>query len=170
MASFLSTRSCIGSKSAFQVSRVAPRCPVIARVPLTVTCAYGTTAKVGGGKRWEHTPVNSNGKPIKVDMHIKKGDTVQIIAGKDKGTVGTVVKVVTATGKCVVEGVNFKTKHVKPRTDNEKGSIKKSEYPIHHSNVMLYSKEKGVRSRVGHKVTEEGKKVRYLIKTGEVLA
>ena len=66
---------------------------------------------------------------------------------------------VTSTGKCVVEGVNIKTKHIAPRTEKEVGSIKKSEYPIHHSNVMLYSKEKGVRSRVGSKVTEEGKKV-----------
>ena len=65
----------------------------------------------------------------------------------------------TTTGKCVVEGVNIKTKHIAPRTENETGSIKKAEYPIHHSNVMLYSKEKGVRSRVGHKVTEDGTKV-----------
>jgi len=66
---------------------------------------------------------------------------------------------VTNTGKCVVEGVNIKTKHIAPRTENETGSIKKAEYPIHHSNVMLYSKEKGVRSRVGHKISEEGEKV-----------
>ena len=55
--------------------------------------------------------------------------------------------------------MNIKTKHIAPRTENETGSIKKAEYPIHHSNVMLYSKEKGVRSRVGHKISEEGEKV-----------
>ncbi|GAX83711.1 hypothetical protein CEUSTIGMA_g11136.t1 [Chlamydomonas eustigma] len=170
MASMLMSSRGLSASAAFKSSSIAPRPSIIARIPLTVTCAYGTTPKVGGGKRWEHTPVNSNGKPMKVGMHIKKGDTVQVIAGKDKGTVGTVVKVVTATGKCIVEGVNIKTKHVAPRTENEKGSIKKSEYPIHHSNVMLYSKEKGIRSRVGHKTTEEGKKVRYLLKTGEILA
>ena len=82
-----------------------------------------------------------------------------MIAGKDKGTVGTITRVLTTTGKCVVEGVNIKTKHIAPRTENETGSIKKAEYPIHHSNVMLYSKEKGVRSRVGHKVSEDGTKV-----------
>ncbi len=70
------------------------------------------------------------------------------------------MKVVTATGKCVIEGVNIKTKHIAPRTESEKGSIKKSEYPIHHSNVMLYSKEKAIASRVGFKMNEEGQKVR----------
>ncbi len=90
----------------------------------------------------------------------------QVIAGADKGIVGTIIKVVTATGKCVVEGVNIRTKHIAPRTDSEKGSIKKSEYPIHHSNVMLYSKEKGVASRVGYKVDAEGKKVRGRVMRG----
>ena len=85
---------------------------------------------------------------------------IQVIAGKDKGTIGTITRVLTTTGKCVVEGVNIKTKHIAPRTENETGSIKKSEYPIHHSNVMLYSKEKGVRSRVGHKMAEDGTKVK----------
>lgn len=85
---------------------------------------------------------------------------VQIIAGKDKGTVGTIIKVVTRTGKVSVDGVNIRTKHISPRTENEVGQIKKSEYPIHHSNVMLYSKEQGVRSRVGYKVDKAtGKKV-----------
>ncbi len=59
-------------------------------------------------------------------------------------------------------------KNVKPRKEGEQGQQKKLEFPIHHSNVMLYSKEKGVRSRVGHKVVD-GKKVRFLVKTGEVL-
>mmetsp|Transcript_1602 Transcript_1602/g.3602 ORF Transcript_1602/g.3602 Transcript_1602/m.3602 type:complete len:170 (-) Transcript_1602:561-1070(-) len=168
MASLLLS-SRIGVSAAFGSSRLAPRPIVPARAPLTVTCAYGTTPKIGGGKKWKHTPLTPNGKPEKVKMHIKKGDTVQIVAGKDKGKVGTVVRVLTTTGKCVVEGVNIKTKHIAPRAENEAGQIKKSEYPIHHSNVMLYSKEKGVRSRVGHKVQEDGKKVRYLVKTGEVL-
>lgn len=85
---------------------------------------------------------------------------MQVIAGKDKGVIGTITRVVTSNGKVVVEGVNIRTKHIAPRSQEETGQIKKQEYPIHHSNVMLYSKEKGVRSRVSHKVTEEGKKVR----------
>eukprot|EP00955_Chlamydomonas_euryale_P042936 352454-Chlamydomonas_euryale.AAC.16 len=88
----------------------------------------------------------------------------QIIAGKDKGTVGTIIKVVTSTGKVSVEGVNIRTKHIAPRTENEVGQIKKSEYPIHHSNVQLYSKEKQVASRVGYKVVD-GKKVRMNVYT-----
>ena len=64
--------------SAFGGSRVGLRSSVAARAPLSVTCAYGTTPKVGGGKRWKHTEVNVNGNPVKVEMHIKKGDTVQV--------------------------------------------------------------------------------------------
>jgi large subunit ribosomal protein L24 len=60
-------------------------------------------------------------------------------------------------------------KHIAPRSENEKGEIRKRESPVHHSNVMLYSTAQQVRSRVGYKFNEEGKKVRYLIKTGEVL-
>ncbi len=82
----------------------------------------------------------------------------QVIAGADKGKVGTITKVDTQKGKIVVEGVNIRTKHIAPRAENETGQIKKSEYPIHHSNVMCYSKEKNVRSRVGYKL-DNGKKV-----------
>jgi large subunit ribosomal protein L24 len=64
--------------------------------------------------------------------------------------------------------VNKKIKAIPPRSENEKGQLKEQEYPLHHSNVQHFSKDKNVRSRVGHKVVE-GKKVRYLIKTGELL-
>jgi large subunit ribosomal protein L24 len=59
---------------------------------------------------------------------------VQIIAGHDKGKVGTITKVLTTTGEVVVEGVNIKTKHVAPKVENEAGQIKKYEFPVHHSN------------------------------------
>lgn len=94
--------------------------------------------------------------------------TLQVIAGKDKGKTGTVVKSLPKFGTIIVEGVNVKTKHVAPRGENEKGQIKQQEYPFHHSNVQHYSKDKQVRSRVGHKEVD-GRKVRYLIKTGEIL-
>ena len=58
----------------------------------------------------------------------------QIIAGHDKGKVGTITKVLTTTGEVVVEGVNIKTKHVAPKVENEAGQIKKYEFPVHHSN------------------------------------
>ncbi len=93
---------------------------------------------------------------------------LQVIAGKDKGAKGTVIKSLPKFGTIIVEGVNIKTKHVPPRSENEKGQIKKQEYPIEHSNVQHFSKEKQVRSRVGKKEVD-GRKVRYLIKTGEII-
>lgn len=81
-----------------------------------------------------------------------------MIAGKDKGLTGTIIKVVTSSGKVSIEGVNIKTKHNAPRNENEQGSITKAEYPVHHSNVQLYSTDKGVSSRVKMAV-EDGKKV-----------
>ena len=94
---------------------------------------------------------------------------VVIIAGKDKGKVTEVVEVFTKKGEVLCKDVNVKTKHVKPAGEGESGQIIQREYPIHHSNVMHWSEEKKVRSRIGHKV-EGGKKVRFLKKTGEVLS
>ncbi|KAL6199283.1 hypothetical protein ACLB2K_029068 [Fragaria x ananassa] len=65
--------------------------------------------------------------------------------------------------------INLKTKHMKSREEGESGQIIKVEGAIHSSNVMLYSKEKNVASRVGHKILENGQRVRYLIKTGEII-
>ncbi|KAJ9517194.1 hypothetical protein QJQ45_009049 [Haematococcus lacustris] len=121
----------------------------------------------GGGRKWEHLEVNQNGKVERLKLHVKKGDFVQVIAGKDKGKTGTITKVVPKLGMVFVEGVNIKTKNMAPRAENEKGQQKQLEFPIDHSNVQHYSKEKQVRSRVGYKFNAEGKKVRYLIKTGE---
>jgi large subunit ribosomal protein L24 len=70
-------------------------------------------------------------------MHVKTGDTVQVIAGKDKGKVGEVIKALPQLSKVLVKGVNFKTKHVKPQQEGESGQIVTQEYPIHSSNVML---------------------------------
>lgn len=93
----------------------------------------------------------------------------QVIAGSDKGKTGVVTRVIPKTGMVMVEGVNIKTKHVGPRAENETGQIKKLEFPLHHSNVQHFSKEKQVRSRVAHKITEDGRKVRILVKTGEII-
>mmetsp|Transcript_8865 Transcript_8865/g.54563 ORF Transcript_8865/g.54563 Transcript_8865/m.54563 type:complete len:124 (-) Transcript_8865:644-1015(-) len=120
-------------------------------------------------KKWKKQAVNENGKPIRVRMHVKKGDTVVVIAGKDKGQVSQVEEVFTKTGQVLVKDVNKKVKHSKPVQEGEAGQIREMEFPIHHSNVMHYSKEKQVRSRVGYKVDSDGKKTRYLVKTGEQL-
>jgi large subunit ribosomal protein L24 len=102
-------------------------------------------------------------------MHVKTGDTVQVIAGKDKGKVGEVIKALPQLSKVLVKGVNLKTKHIKPQQEGESGRIVTQEFPIHSSNVMLYSTKQNVASRICHTFTKEGKKVRMLKKTGEIL-
>ena len=73
----------------------------------------------------------------KPKMHIKIGDTVTIISGFHKNESGEVIKINRKTGKIIVQGINFKFKHIKPNTENEIGEIKQFEAPIHHSNVKL---------------------------------
>lgn len=102
-------------------------------------------------------------------MHVKKGDTVQVIAGKDKGKVGEIVRAFPKTSEVIVQGVNIKTKHIKPRQEGESGRIETFEFPIHSSNVMLYSEKQKVASRVCYTFTEDGRKVRMLKKTGEII-
>ncbi len=112
---------------------------------------------------------NKKQKPKFYKMHVKTGDTVQVISGKDKGKVGEVIKALPQDSKVVVQGVNVKTKHVKPQAEGESGRIVTQEYPIHSSNVMLYSNKQNVASRICYTFTQEGKKVRMLKKTGEIL-
>ena len=107
-------------------------------------------------------------------LKIKKGDTVKVIAGKDKGKEGKVLEIVKITGdaskgqnnyvKVLVEGVNMITKHAKPSMANQEGGIINREAPIDISNVMLVHKGQAV--KVGFKV-EDGKKVRVAKKSGE---
>ena len=99
-------------------------------------------------------------------MKIKKGDTVRVIAGKDKGKEGKVSAVDVKNGTVTVEGVNMHTKHTKPSAQNQNGGVITQEGPIHISNVMLVVK--GQVTRVGFKV-EDGKKVRIAKKNGSVI-
>jgi large subunit ribosomal protein L24 len=107
--------------------------------------------------------------PVRYKIHVRKGDTVQVIAGRDRGKVGEVVTVIPKTSQVVVEGVNIRTKHVKPQQEGESGQIVTQEAPVHSSNVMLYSEKEKVASRVAHTFTEDGRKVRMLKKTGEII-
>lgn len=107
--------------------------------------------------------------PERYKMHIKKGDTVQVITGRDKGKVGEIVRTLPKQSQVVVKGVNVKTKHVKPRQEGESGQIVTFEAPIHSSNVMLYSTKQKVASRTCYTFTEDGRKVRMLKKTGEII-
>ncbi len=106
---------------------------------------------------------------LRAKMHVKKGDTVQVISGRDKGKVGKIVQTLPKESKVIVEGVNVKTKHIKPRQEGESGQISNLEFPIHSSNVMLYSEKEKVVSRVCYTLTEDGRKVRKLKKTGEII-
>jgi|AFSR01.1.fsa_nt_gi large subunit ribosomal protein L24 len=106
---------------------------------------------------------------LRYKMHVRKGDLVQVISGDDKGKVGEILRVLPETSQVVVAGVNMRTKHVKPQREGEKGQIIRVEAPIHSSKVMLYSQEKEVASRVCHTYTADGRKVRMLKKTGELL-
>ena len=97
-------------------------------------------------------------------MKIKKGDTVKVIAGKDKDKEGKVLSI--KDGKAIVEGINMVTKHAKPSMSNQQGGIINKEAPIDLSNLMVMYKGKA--TRVGFKV-EDGKKVRIAKSTGEVI-
>ena len=99
-------------------------------------------------------------------MRLKKNDTVRIIAGKDKGRTGKIIQIDPVNERVIVQGVNMVSKTMKKRTAQDKGGIMEVEAPIHVSNVQLVSKDKV--SRVGYRV-ENGKKIRYAKKTGEVL-
>ena len=99
-------------------------------------------------------------------MRLKKDDTVKIIAGKDKGLTGKIIKVDPVNERVIVQGANMVKKTMKNQNAQDKGGIVEVEAPIHVSNVALVSK--GSVSKVGYKM-ENGKKVRYAKKTGEVL-
>ncbi|CAK8539374.1 unnamed protein product [Lathyrus sativus] len=102
-------------------------------------------------------------------MHVKVEDTLKVISGHDKGQIGEITRIFKHNNTVIVKDINLKSKHVKSNGAGEPGQIDKIEAPIYSSNVMLYSKEKDVASRVGHKALENGKRVRYLIKTGEII-
>ena len=99
-------------------------------------------------------------------MRVKKDDTVVVIAGKDKGKTGKVVKVFPKTNKVIVEGVNVVTKHQKPSAINPQGGIINKEAPIHISNVMPLDPETGKGTRVRFEM-KDGKKVRVAVKSGK---
>ena len=104
---------------------------------------------------------------MSVKLHIKKGDTVCVIAGDNKGQQGKVLKVEVAKNRAIVEGVNLVKKATKPNAKNPQGGIVEQEAPIHISNLQLLDPKSGKATRVGRKVNAEGKLVRYAKKSGE---
>ena len=100
-------------------------------------------------------------------LHIKKGDTVYVNSGEDKGKTGTVLKVLVDKQRAVVEGINFVSKSEKPSAKNPQGGIVKKEAPIHISNLNVVDPKTGKPTRIGRKRNEAGKLVRYSKKSGE---
>ena len=100
-------------------------------------------------------------------LHIKKGDTVVVIAGNSKGQEGKILEVVRETERAIVEGVNLVSKHTKPNAKSPQGGIIKQEATIHISNLMLKDPKTGKPTRIGRRLDKNGKLVRYSKKSGE---
>lgn len=99
-------------------------------------------------------------------IHIKKGDTVYVNAGNDKGKTGKVLEVIVAKDRAIVEGVNMVSKHTKPNSAHPQGGIIKQEGSVHISNLNLIDPKSGKATRIGYKMDGD-KKVRYAKKSGE---
>ncbi len=100
-------------------------------------------------------------------FRIKKGDTVYVNAGNDKGKTGKVLEMIRDKDRAIVEGINMVSKHTKPNAKNPQGGIIKQEAAIHISNLQLVDPAKGGPTRVGYRFEQGGKKVRYSKKSGE---
>jgi large subunit ribosomal protein L24 len=102
-------------------------------------------------------------------LHIRKGDTVKVLAGDDKGKQGKVLEVNVEKRRALVEGANMMTKHTKPSAGKPEGGISKVESFIHVSNLMLIDPASGNPTRVGRKLNDKGKLQRFSKKTGEII-
>jgi large subunit ribosomal protein L24 len=103
-------------------------------------------------------------------IRLRKGDLVEVIAGKDAGKRGKILKVVRDKNRVVVQGIGFVKKHTRPNPQrNIKGGIAEREAPIHVSNVMIVSGEDDRPTRIGSKTLPDGRKVRVCRRTGEIL-
>jgi large subunit ribosomal protein L24 len=102
--------------------------------------------------------------------HIKKNDTVYVLAGKDSGKTGKVLRVFLDKNRAIVEGINFISKHTRPNPQkNVKGGILPKESPVHISNLQIVCKNCNKRARVGVSVAQDGKKTRVCRKCGEYM-
>ncbi|MGI9953018.1 50S ribosomal protein L24 [Moorellaceae bacterium AZ2] len=102
-------------------------------------------------------------------MHVRKGDTVVVIAGKDKGKKGKVLRVIPSEQRVVVEGVNIVKRHMRPNPQLQQGGIIEKEAPLHSSNVMLVCTKCDQPTRIGRRILADGQKVRVCKKCGEVI-
>jgi large subunit ribosomal protein L24 len=102
-------------------------------------------------------------------LHVRKGDTVQVIAGDDKGKSGKILEILTEKSRVIIEGINMITKHQKPSAGKPEGGIKKMEGTIHISNVALIDPSSGKITRTGRKLNEKSKLQRFSKKTGDFI-
>ena len=100
-------------------------------------------------------------------LHVKTGDTVVVLSGKDKGKQGKVLEVSPKEKKVIVEGISMVTKHVKPRQMGQPGGLIQAEAPLYASKVMVICPKCGKPTRVSHKILADGSKVRLCKKCGE---
>jgi large subunit ribosomal protein L24 len=100
-------------------------------------------------------------------LHIKKGDTVMVITGNNRGQKGRVLEIIRKTSRAIVEGVNLMKKHTKPNANSPQGGIIEKEAPVHISNLMLVDPKSGEATRITRKVNDKGNLVRFSKKTGE---
>lgn len=109
-------------------------------------------------------------KKIKMKkLHLRRGDTIIVIAGDSKGKEGKITKIIAADNKAIVEGLNMVKKHLKPTATKPQGSIVEKEAPIHISNLQLKDPKSGKATKVGKKLDSNKKLVRYSKKTNEVI-
>lgn len=101
-------------------------------------------------------------------LKVRKGDRVKIITGKNKGKVGDILKVLPAENKVIIAGVNLAKKHMKPTKESEGGIVQK-ELPIAVSNISHVDPKTGEATKIGYKFLEDGKKVRFAKKSGEII-
>ncbi|MBX6363535.1 MAG: 50S ribosomal protein L24 [Gemmatimonadetes bacterium] len=99
-------------------------------------------------------------------MHVRKGDRVKVIRGNDAGREGTVLRVLPAENRVVVEGVNLRKRHMRPSQENPDGGIITFEAPIHASNVMLIDPSTGEPTRIRKRIDEDGRKERISVRSG----
>jgi large subunit ribosomal protein L24 len=102
-------------------------------------------------------------------FHIKKNDLVMVVNGKENGKSGRILKVLPEKGKVIIEKINFIKRHARPHGKQRQGGILEKEAPLHISNVMLLCEKCNKPVRIGHRVVEGSKKVRYCRKCGEIL-
>ncbi len=100
-------------------------------------------------------------------LHIKKGDTVYVLTGEDRGKTGRVLKVLVTKQRAIVEGINIVTKAAKPSAKHPQGGLVKMEASIHISNLSLIDPKSGKPTRIGRRLNADGKLVRYAKKSGE---